>query len=75
MYYLCDPACVHTKYFMSPFRGVGYWLQDFQRGGRPKIIEEHFNPAHAKFRNAIERTFGVLKARFPMLKEILKYSS
>ncbi|KAF6149041.1 hypothetical protein GIB67_018619, partial [Kingdonia uniflora] len=57
----------------STFRGVRYWLKDFQRGGRPKTKEEHFNRAHAKLRNVIERTFGVLKARFPILKAMPKY--
>ncbi|GJS39365.1 nodulin MtN21 /EamA-like transporter family protein [Tanacetum coccineum] len=34
---------------------------------------EKFNHAHAKLRNVIERAFGVLKARFPILKKTPSY--
>ncbi|KAM0831124.1 hypothetical protein ACQ4PT_065756 [Festuca glaucescens] len=35
---------------------------------RPRNYEELFNHMHAILRNAIERAFGVLKKRFPILK-------
>ncbi|XP_047337289.1 uncharacterized protein LOC124941074 [Impatiens glandulifera] len=73
-YYLCDAAYTHTRGFMSPYRNVRYWLADFQRGGRARTNEELFNQAHAKLRNVIERTFGVLKARFPILDKMAPYS-
>lgn len=41
---------------------------------RPKNIEEWFNFRHSLLRNVIERCFGVLKARFPILKQMPPYS-
>ncbi|XP_075103346.1 uncharacterized protein LOC142177983 [Nicotiana tabacum] len=36
--------------------------------------EENFNHAHAQLENIIERAFGVLKARFPILDKMAPYS-
>ncbi|KAK1420018.1 hypothetical protein QVD17_29525 [Tagetes erecta] len=36
--------------------------------------KERFNHAHAKLRNVIERAYGVLKARFPILKQMAPFS-
>ncbi|GJY60002.1 putative harbinger transposase-derived nuclease domain-containing protein [Tanacetum coccineum] len=64
-YYLCDAAYRHTRGFMDPYRNVRdiYVIP-------PK---EKFNHAHAKLQNVIERAFGVLKARFPILKSMPKF--
>ncbi|KAG5521000.1 hypothetical protein RHGRI_033522 [Rhododendron griersonianum] len=55
--------------FFSPYRGERYHLNNFcGHGRRPKKIEEWFN-----FRLYImlsSDVFGVLKARFPILKQI-----
>lgn len=58
---------------MAPYRNVRYWLSDFQNGRRPRNKEERFNLAHARLRNVIERAFGVLKNRFPILKRMSSY--
>ncbi|GJT04002.1 putative harbinger transposase-derived nuclease domain-containing protein [Tanacetum coccineum] len=71
-YYLCDAAYRHTRGFMAPYRNVRYWLGDFRRK-RAMTSKEKFNHAHAKLRNVIERAFGVLKARFPILKSMPKF--
>ncbi|GKA17129.1 putative nuclease HARBI1 [Tanacetum coccineum] len=71
-YYLCDAAYRHTRGFMAPYRNVRYWLGDFRRK-RAMTSKEKFNHAHAKLRNVIERAFGVLKARFPILKRMPKF--
>ncbi|KAH9801971.1 DDE Tnp4 domain-containing protein [Citrus sinensis] len=73
-YYLVDAAYSHTRGFMAPYRHVRYWLGDFRSGGRARGREEIFNHARAKLRNVIERAFGVLKARFPILKRMVPYS-
>ncbi|XP_052619593.1 uncharacterized protein LOC128125970 [Lactuca sativa] len=71
-YYLCDAAYAHTRGFMAPYRNVRYWLGDF-RQRRALTNKEKFNHGHAKLRNVIERAFGVLKARFPILKRMAPF--
>ncbi|KAK3189010.1 hypothetical protein Dsin_028571 [Dipteronia sinensis] len=73
-YYLVDAAYSHTKGFIAPYQQVRYWLGDFRNGGRANGKEEIFNHSHSKLRNVIERAFGVLKARFPILKRMSPYS-
>ncbi|GJX29488.1 Myb/SANT-like domain, harbinger transposase-derived nuclease domain protein [Tanacetum coccineum] len=72
-YYLCDAAYAHTRGFMAPYRNVRYWLGDFRRR-RPLNGKEKFNHSHAKLRNVIERAYGVLKARFSILKRMTPFS-
>ena len=57
---------------MTPYRNTRYWLADFRRR-RAVTKEEKFNHAHAQIRNVIERTYDVLKARFPVLKHMTSY--
>ncbi|KAL4581757.1 hypothetical protein LXL04_006285 [Taraxacum kok-saghyz] len=71
-YYLCDAAYSHVRGFMAPYRNVRYWLGDF-RQRRALTNKEKFNHAHAKLRNVIECAFGVLKARFPILKKMAPF--
>ena len=40
---------------------------------RPRDGKELFNLRHSSLRNSIERIFGVLKKRFPILKKQLEY--
>ncbi|KAI3815372.1 hypothetical protein L1987_15038 [Smallanthus sonchifolius] len=72
-YYLCDAAYTNTRGFMTPYRNTRYWLADFRRR-RALTKEERFNHAHAQLRNVIERAYGVLKARFPILKQMAPFS-
>ncbi|KAJ9546523.1 hypothetical protein OSB04_019066 [Centaurea solstitialis] len=71
-YYLCDAAYANTRGFMTPYRNTRYWLADFRRQ-RALTKQEKFNHAHAQLRNVIERAYGVLKARFPILKQMAPY--
>ncbi|KAF7115201.1 hypothetical protein RHSIM_Rhsim01G0138000 [Rhododendron simsii] len=70
---ILPPAYTHTRRFMAPYRNVRYWLADFQNGRRPGNKEERFNLTRARLRNVIERAFGVLKSRFPILKRMSSY--
>ena len=72
-YYLVDATYTHTQGFMAPYC-VRYWLSDFRSGGKTVRKEEIFNQCHARLRNVIERTFGVVKACFPILKRMTPYS-
>jgi len=51
---------------MTPYKGVRYHLKEFTRRG-PQNPRELFNHRHSSLRNVIERTFGVLKKRFPII--------
>ena len=70
---MVDAGYTNMQGFLSPFRNVRYWLLDFQGVAVPRTREEHFNRLHSSLRNVIERSFGVLKARFPILKRMAPY--
>ena len=71
-YYLCDAPYTNTRGFMTPYRNTRYWLADYRRQ-RALTKEEIFNHEHAKLRNVIERAYGVLKVRFPILKRMAPF--
>ena len=41
---------------------------------RPKDYKELFNLCHAQLHNVIERIFGIVKRKFPMLNDVCKYN-
>ena len=51
---------------MTPYRGVRYHLKEYS-ARPPENPRELFNLRHASLRNTIERAFGVLKKRFPII--------
>ncbi|XP_059670782.1 uncharacterized protein LOC132316293 [Cornus florida] len=68
-YYVVDSGYPCTKGFLPPYRGQRYHLQDYRGNNRQlRGAKELFNYRHSSLRNVIERCFGVLKARFPILK-------
>ena len=71
-YYLCDVAYANARGFLAPYRNTRYWLADFRRR-RALTKEERFNHAHAQNRNVIERAYGVLKAKFPISKQMAPF--
>nr|KAJ0212221.1 hypothetical protein LSAT_V11C400162560 [Lactuca sativa] len=66
-YYLVDAGLPHTTTLMAPYRGVRYHLKEYSARA-PENAKELFNLRHASLRNAIERAFGVLKRRFPIIR-------
>ena len=67
-YYLGDAGYALSKYCLTPYRGKRYHLKEWARGNdRPRTKEELFNLRHSSLRNVIERIFGVIKKRFPIL--------
>jgi hypothetical protein len=59
---------------LTPYRGVRYHLKEWKRGReRPQTMFELFNLRHSQLRNAIERCFGILKKRFPILVHMCSY--
>lgn len=65
-YYLADAGyAADDPLVLVPYQKVRYHLKEQARSAqRPKNKQELFNLRHAQLRNIIERTFGVLKARF-----------
>lgn len=54
---------------MAPYRGTRYHLKEFDgESNQPQTPKELFNHRHSSLRNVIERMFGMLKARFSILK-------
>ncbi|KAL0411768.1 UNVERIFIED_CONTAM: hypothetical protein Slati_3766500 [Sesamum latifolium] len=68
-YYLVDSGYSNGEGFLLPYRGVRYHLKEWDSGrNSPQNHEEFFNMKHASARNVIERTFGLLKARWAILR-------
>lgn len=63
--FLVDLGYANTDKFVAPYRGFSYHLSEF-RGQRRSYgnAKELYNHRHAQLRNVVERTFGVLKARW-----------
>ena len=72
-FYLVDSGFPNMAGYLAPFRSARYHLRDFRDRGRARGKHELFNYRHSSLRNVIERCFGVLKARFPILKMMPNY--
>lgn len=74
MWFLADAGYGLCSWCLTPFRGVRYHLKEWQLGNRrPQNAKELFNLRHSSKRNIIERTFGILKKRFPILVTMPSY--
>ncbi|KAL0378526.1 UNVERIFIED_CONTAM: hypothetical protein Sradi_3158100 [Sesamum radiatum] len=68
-YYLVDAEFTNYQCFLAPYRGTRYHLAEYRRNGRRyRTPQDLFNHAHSRLRNVIDRCFGVLKKRFPILQ-------
>ncbi|XP_057458064.1 uncharacterized protein LOC130748834 [Lotus japonicus] len=65
-FYLGDAGFMLKPGILTPYRGVRYHLKEYSTRG-PQNPRELFNLRHSSLRNVIERTFGVLKKRFPII--------
>ncbi|CAL5342174.1 unnamed protein product [Camellia sinensis] len=75
-YYAVDSGYTNMPGFLSPYRGERYHLNEFRNQRRqPRNKKQMFNYRHSSLRNVIERCFGVLKARFPILRDMPPYST
>ncbi|KAI3509973.1 hypothetical protein L1887_25498 [Cichorium endivia] len=68
-YYLVDAGYTNGEGFLAPYRGQRYHLNDWRDGHQPTTPKEVFNMRHSSARNVIERCFGILKARWGILKD------
>ncbi|KAL4588303.1 hypothetical protein LXL04_001187 [Taraxacum kok-saghyz] len=76
-YYVVDAGYPNTRGHLAPYKGatIRYHLPDFQRAQTPALrapsgAKETFNFRHSSLRNIIERTFGVWKARWAILRDM-----
>ncbi|KAL8479004.1 hypothetical protein ACS0TY_030774 [Phlomoides rotata] len=66
-YYLCDNGYPNCEGFLTPYKGVRYHLSEWS-SRRSQNSQEYFNIKHTRARNVIERTFGLLKMRWGILR-------
>ena len=70
-YYLVDSVLPIGTSFLPPHKSTRYHVQEFNSSGRRITSKkESYNYRHSSLRMVIERSFGVLKARFPILNLI-----
>ncbi|XP_050208076.1 uncharacterized protein LOC126657432 isoform X2 [Mercurialis annua] len=73
-YYLVDTGYSNRQGFIAPYLGVRYHLPEFRGANQlPRNARELFNHRHSYLRNVIQRSFNVLKTRFPILKLAPQY--
>lgn len=73
-YYLCDNGYTNGDGFLTPYRGFRYHKDAWNVGTTiPQNMHEFFNYKHSKARNVIERTFGLLKGRWGILRSAAYY--
>ncbi|KAL5540498.1 hypothetical protein UlMin_043092 [Ulmus minor] len=72
-YYLIDFGYANQHRYLAPYRDTNYHLRDQRRvGGDCKKVM--FNYRHASLRNVVERTFGIWKNRFRILRRVPQYT-
>ena len=72
-YYVVDSGFPILKGFLAPYRNHAYHPSEFRQSRGIRTKEDLFNYRHSSVRNVIERCFGVLKARFKILKNMSNY--
>ena len=74
-YYLVDSGYSIQTGYLPPYRHIRYHIPHFRETAtQPKSANEVFNFYHSSLRMAIERTFGIWKKKFAILKSMPTYS-
>lgn len=69
---MCDAGYTTMPDFISPYRGVRYYLKEYT-GKTPNNRKELFNLRHSSLRSKIESAFGIFKNRFKILSDKTHY--
>ncbi|CAL5374168.1 unnamed protein product [Camellia sinensis] len=72
-YYLADTKYANIPGFIAPYHSTPYGIIEFGGGVHPQDAKELFNHRHSLLRSVTDRTFGALKARFPILMSAPPY--
>ncbi|KAL1191263.1 hypothetical protein V5N11_001496 [Cardamine amara subsp. amara] len=73
-YYLVDRDYTNTEGFIAPYPGKRYCLHEFRGASKmPKNAHDLFNHRHNCLSNIMQRSFSILKTRFPILKSAPQY--
>ena len=71
-YFLADSGYPNRKGYLAPYRRVRYHPHQWRRG-QPTNENEMFNKRHSSLRYVIERTFGVWKGKFAIIRDPARY--
>nr|GEW05193.1 protein ALP1-like [Tanacetum cinerariifolium] len=66
-YYLCDASYTNGEGILTPYRGQRYDLNDWSNP--PTTDKELYNKKHSSASNVIERCFGLIIARWAILRD------
>ncbi|XP_075670492.1 uncharacterized protein LOC142640315 [Castanea sativa] len=69
-YYLVDSGYPMKQGFLAPYKGERNHIPKFNRGEQLHRLEEKFNYLHSSLRSVIERTFGVWKNKWKILRSM-----
>jgi len=72
---LVDARHSHMKGYIGPYKGERYHLPYFCRRSQSSGMHEIFNHAHSSLRCTIERTFGVWKNKWKILRNLPNFPS
>ena len=70
-YYVVDSGYPMKKGYLAPYKGISYHLQEFRRRGEsPRTRHKKFNHTHSSLWCVIERTFGVWKNKWRIIRNM-----
>ncbi|EEF31599.1 uncharacterized protein LOC8263895 isoform X2 [Ricinus communis] len=72
-YYVVDSKYANLPGFIAPYNGIPHRSDEYSSAYHPQDPRELFNQRHSLLRNATDRIFGALKARFPILMSAPPY--
>ncbi|XP_020585220.1 uncharacterized protein LOC110027915 [Phalaenopsis equestris] len=73
-YYLVDAGYPLQKGYLKPYPDTKYHIPDFERSsGVARGKKELFNKRHSSLRGVIERSFGVWKKKWVILRDMPTY--